>query len=74
MSIGPLEIRVVGNGAFDSLMDFCLSRGSSVNQYKTPRCINSEDAVAVLDAKVVRRFFSQKVPHWEPFRVEEVVV
>jgi auxin responsive GH3 gene family len=68
MSIGPLEIRVVCNGAFDALMDFCLSRGSSVNQYKTPRCINSVDAVAVLDEKVVGKFFSQKVPHWEPLQ------
>ncbi|XP_078158947.1 indole-3-acetic acid-amido synthetase GH3.17-like [Carex rostrata] len=64
-SIGPLEIRVVGNGAFDALMDFCLSRGSSVNQYKTPRCINSGDAVSVLDEKVIGKFFSQKAPHWD---------
>ncbi|KAJ1685603.1 hypothetical protein LUZ63_016993 [Rhynchospora breviuscula] len=73
-SIGPLEVRVVGNGAFDALMDFCVSRGSSVNQYKTPRCINSGDAVAVLEDRVVGRFYSQKTPHWEPFKVEEKVV
>ncbi|KAJ4766085.1 Auxin-responsive GH3 family protein [Rhynchospora pubera] len=73
-SIGPLEVRVVGNGAFDALMDFCVSRGSSVNQYKTPRCINSGDAVAVLEERVVGRFSSQKMPHWEPFGVEEKVV
>ncbi|XP_078169997.1 indole-3-acetic acid-amido synthetase GH3.17-like isoform X2 [Carex rostrata] len=68
--IGPLEIRVVGNGAFDALMDLCLSRGSSVNQYKTPRCIKSTDAIAVLDEKVVGRYFSQKVPHcnWELYK------
>ncbi|KAJ3671799.1 hypothetical protein LUZ60_007878 [Juncus effusus] len=73
-SIGPLEIRVVGDGAFDALMDFCVSRGSSVNQYKTPRCILPGDAVAVLDEKVVGRFFTKKVPHWEPFKVAEKVV
>ncbi|CAA3000051.1 indole-3-acetic acid-amido synthetase GH3.17 [Olea europaea var. sylvestris] len=69
-SIGPLEIRVVKHGTFDALMDFCLSQGSSVNQYKTPRCISSQEAARVLDSRVVARFFSKKVPSWEPFRIE----
>lgn len=68
-SIGPLEIRVVKHGTFDALMDFSVSRGSSVNQYKTPRCIKSEEAINLLDSKVVGRFFSQKVPSWEPFGI-----
>ncbi|CAL4987767.1 unnamed protein product [Urochloa decumbens] len=65
-SVGPLEIRVVGPGAFDALMDLCVSQGSSVNQYKTPRCIKHPDAIAVLEARVLGRFFSDAVPHWEP--------
>ncbi|XP_025828090.1 probable indole-3-acetic acid-amido synthetase GH3.13 [Panicum hallii] len=65
-SVGPLEIRVVNPGAFDALMDLCVSHGSSVNQYKTPRCIKHPDAIAVLEARVVGRFFSDAVPHWEP--------
>ncbi|KAL2547263.1 Indole-3-acetic acid-amido synthetase GH3.17 [Forsythia ovata] len=69
-SIGPLEIRVVKHGTFDALMDFCLSQGSSVNQYKTPRCIKSDEATRVLDSRVVARFFSKNVPSWEPFRIE----
>jgi auxin responsive GH3 gene family len=68
-SVGPLEIRVVSPGAFDELMDLCVSHGSSVNQYKTPRCIKHPDAIAVLEARVVGRFFSDTVPHWEPFNV-----
>jgi auxin responsive GH3 family protein len=68
-SVGPLEIRVVSPGAFDALMDLCVSQGSSVNQYKTPRCIKHPDAIAVLEARVVGRFFSDTVPHWEPFNV-----
>lgn len=68
-SVGPLEIRVVSPGAFDALMDLCVSHGSSVNQYKTPRCIKHPDAIAVLEARVVGRFFSDAVPHWEPFQV-----
>ncbi|KDP23247.1 hypothetical protein JCGZ_23080 [Jatropha curcas] len=69
-SIGPLEIRVVKHGTFDALMDFCLSQGSSVNQYKTPRCIKSEAALKILDSRVVAKFFSNKTPSWEPFRME----
>jgi auxin responsive GH3 family protein len=69
-SVGPLEIRVVCPGAFDALMDLCVSHGSSVNQYKTPRCIKHPDAIAVLEARVVGRFFSDAVPHWEPFHVD----
>ncbi|CAK9324526.1 unnamed protein product [Citrullus colocynthis] len=67
-SIGPLEIRVVQHGAFDALMDFCVSQGSSVNQYKTPRCIKSEEAIRILDSRVVGRYFSTKTPFWEPFK------
>jgi auxin responsive GH3 gene family len=68
-SVGPLEIRVVSPGAFDALMDLCVSHGSSVNQYKTPRCVKHPDAIAVLEAHVVGRFFSDVVPRWEPMKV-----
>ncbi|XP_024031561.1 indole-3-acetic acid-amido synthetase GH3.17 [Morus notabilis] len=65
-SIGPLEIRVVRCGTFDALMDLCVSRGSSLNQYKTPRCIKSDEALHILDSRVVARFFSPTTPSWEP--------
>ncbi|KAF5726615.1 auxin-responsive GH3 family protein [Tripterygium wilfordii] len=68
-SIGALEIRVVKHGTFDALMDFCVSQGSSVNQYKTPRCIKSEQALKILDSRVVGRFFSQNLPFWEPLNM-----
>ncbi|WZY97423.1 hypothetical protein YC2023_069752 [Brassica napus] len=61
-SIGALEIRVVQQGTFDSLMDFFVSRGSSISQYKTPMCINSAEALKVLEDKVLARFFSDKSP------------
>ncbi|KAE8716463.1 Indole-3-acetic acid-amido synthetase GH3.17 [Hibiscus syriacus] len=64
-TIGPLEIRAVRHGTFDALMDFCVSQGSSVNQYKTPRCIKSREAINILDSRVVGRFFSQNAPSWE---------
>ncbi|CAL9215853.1 unnamed protein product [Arabidopsis halleri] len=47
-SIGALEIRVVQKGTFDALMDFFVSRGGSVTQYKTPLCIKSTEALGVL--------------------------
>ncbi|XP_058102829.1 indole-3-acetic acid-amido synthetase GH3.17-like [Magnolia sinica] len=69
-SIGPLEIRVVKHGTFDALMDYCVSQGSSVNQYKTPRCIKSKGALEILEMRVVRRFFSRKAPVWDPYMID----
>ncbi|XP_010540435.1 PREDICTED: indole-3-acetic acid-amido synthetase GH3.17-like isoform X3 [Tarenaya hassleriana] len=69
-SIGPLEIRVVRMGTFDELMDFCVSMGSSLNQYKTPRCVKSQGAIQILDSRVIGRFFSPRAPKWEPLGLD----
>uniref|UniRef100_A0A1J3JBY2 4-substituted benzoates-glutamate ligase GH3.12 n=1 Tax=Noccaea caerulescens TaxID=107243 RepID=A0A1J3JBY2_NOCCA len=61
-SIGALEIRVVEQGTFDSLMENFISIGASATQYKTPLCINSPDVLAILEDKVLARFFSDKSP------------
>ncbi|KAG7656872.1 GH3 family [Arabidopsis suecica] len=61
-SIGALEIKVVQQGTFDSLMEYFISKGGSVAQYKTPMCINSSETLAVLEDKVIARFYSQKSP------------
>ncbi|KAF0907693.1 hypothetical protein E2562_020455 [Oryza meyeriana var. granulata] len=61
-SIGPLEIRLVEVGAFDALMDLLVSHGSSINQYKTPRCIESSLALKLLNSKVIACFFSPRDP------------
>ncbi|VVB13167.1 unnamed protein product [Arabis nemorensis] len=55
-SVGPLEIRVVNDGSFDSLMDLYISKGGAVTQYKTPTCITSEKGLQVLEKNVVARF------------------
>ncbi|KAL0654276.1 hypothetical protein Bca4012_096967 [Brassica carinata] len=60
--IGALEVRIVQKGTFDSLMKFFVSRGASITQYKTPICINSVEALKVLEDKVLARFFSDKSP------------
>ncbi|KAG2300886.1 hypothetical protein Bca52824_037358 [Brassica carinata] len=61
-SIGPLEVRIVQQRTFDSLMEYFVSRGSSITQYKTPICINSTEALKVLEDKVLARYFSDRSP------------
>lgn len=69
-SIGALEIKVVENGTFDKLMDFALSQGASINQYKTPRCVKFAPLVELLNSRVVSSYFSPKCPRWIPGRKE----
>ncbi|XP_058778026.1 indole-3-acetic acid-amido synthetase GH3.3-like [Vicia villosa] len=67
-SIGPLEIRVVKNGTFEELMDYAISRGASINQYKVPRCVSFTPIMELLDSRVVSFHFSPSPPHWAPER------
>ncbi|KAL1544306.1 putative indole-3-acetic acid-amido synthetase GH3.1 [Salvia divinorum] len=67
-SIGPLEIRLVRSGTFEELMDYALSKGASINQYKVPRCVTSSPIVELLDSRVVSTHFSPASPHWNPDR------
>ncbi|KAK6159252.1 hypothetical protein DH2020_006566 [Rehmannia glutinosa] len=67
-SIGPLEIRVVRNGTFEELMDYAISRGASINQYKVPRCVSFTPIMELLDSRVVSAHFSPSLPHWTPER------
>ncbi|GLT76686.1 hypothetical protein SLA2020_483310 [Shorea laevis] len=67
-SIGPLEIRVVKNGTFEELMDYAISRGASINQYKVPRCVNFTPIMELLDSRVISTHFSPALPHWTPAR------
>ncbi|OMO73263.1 GH3 auxin-responsive promoter [Corchorus olitorius] len=60
-AIAALEIRVVKHGTFDALMDYYVSQGTSMNQYKTPSCIKSKEALKILDSRVVGKFFSPKI-------------
>ncbi|XP_042480371.1 indole-3-acetic acid-amido synthetase GH3.6 [Macadamia integrifolia] len=65
-SIGPLEIKIVEAGTFDKLMDYALSMGASINQYKTPRCVKFAPIVELLNSRVLSSFFSPKCPKWIP--------
>ncbi|WVZ66552.1 hypothetical protein U9M48_015755 [Paspalum notatum var. saurae] len=65
-SIGPLEIRVVRPGTFEELMDYAISRGASINQYKVPRCVTFPPIIELLDSRVVSSHLSPALPHWAP--------
>ncbi|CAK9187086.1 unnamed protein product [Ilex paraguariensis] len=67
-SIGPLEIRVVKSGTFEELMDYAISRGASINQYKVPRCVSFSPIMELLDSRAVSTHFSPCLPHWTPER------
>ncbi|OAY71134.1 putative indole-3-acetic acid-amido synthetase GH3.8 [Ananas comosus] len=67
-SIGPLEIRVVRPGTFEELMDYCIARGASINQYKVPRCVTFPPIVELLDSRAVSAHFSPVPPKWSPHR------
>ncbi|XP_042447598.1 indole-3-acetic acid-amido synthetase GH3.8-like [Zingiber officinale] len=67
-SIGPLEIRVVRGGTFDDLMDYAISRGASINQYKVPRCVTLPPILELLNSRVVSTHFSPAPPTWSPLR------
>ncbi|XP_059662570.1 indole-3-acetic acid-amido synthetase GH3.6 [Cornus florida] len=65
-SIGALEIKVVEAGTFDKLMDYAISLGASINQYKTPRCVKFAPIIELLNSRVVSNYFSPKCPKWVP--------
>ncbi|KAL8172389.1 hypothetical protein V2J09_024193 [Rumex salicifolius] len=65
-SIGPLEIKLVEPGTFDKLMDYAISLGASINQYKTPRCVKFAPIVELLNSRVTACYLSPKCPKWAP--------
>ncbi|XP_075482408.1 putative indole-3-acetic acid-amido synthetase GH3.1 [Primulina tabacum] len=67
-SVGPLEIRIVKKGTFEELMDYAISRGASINQYKAPRCVSFTPIVELLNARVLSKHFSPSAPKWTPER------
>ncbi|PPS04705.1 hypothetical protein GOBAR_AA15953 [Gossypium barbadense] len=59
-AISGLELRVVKRGSFDELMDFYISKGASISQYKPPCCLKSEEAIKILNSGMVGKFFGPK--------------
>ncbi|KZV14756.1 hypothetical protein F511_40091 [Dorcoceras hygrometricum] len=65
-AISPLELRIVEAGTFDRLMDYVISLGGSISQYKTPRCVKSAAILEVLNSRILSSYFSPKCPQWTP--------
>ncbi|KAL8110040.1 indole-3-acetic acid-amido synthetase GH3.6-like isoform X2 [Apium graveolens] len=65
-SIGPLEIKIVEKGSFNEVMDYAISLGASLSQYKTPRSLKLGPIVDLLNSKVVSNYYSPKCPAWDP--------
>ncbi|KAL6845203.1 hypothetical protein ACP4OV_024698 [Aristida adscensionis] len=67
-AIGPLEIRVVRGGTFEEVMDYAISRGASINQYKAPRCVSFGPIIELLNSRVLSKHFSPACPRYSPHK------
>uniref|UniRef100_A0A0E0FTK9 Uncharacterized protein n=1 Tax=Oryza nivara TaxID=4536 RepID=A0A0E0FTK9_ORYNI len=67
-AIGPLEIRVVRAGTFEEVMDYAISRGASINQYKAPRCVSFGPIIELLNSRVISKHFSPACPKYSPHK------
>ncbi|CAM6130022.1 unnamed protein product [Calypogeia fissa] len=67
-SIGPLELRLVQAGTFDLLVNHALSCGTTLAQYKTPRCIGPQmpKPLEILNSRVVHKAFCKDKPPFTP--------
>ncbi|KAI3855561.1 hypothetical protein MKX03_006599 [Papaver bracteatum] len=59
---GPLEIKIVDTGTFGKVMDHAINHGSSVAQYKTPRCMKPGSMFELLNSMVLSSSFSPRCP------------
>jgi jasmonic acid-amino synthetase len=58
-TIGPLELRIVERGTFRKIIDYYTSHGGAVNQFKTPRCISTNQALLdILNKNTIQTCFS----------------
>lgn len=58
-TIGPLEIRIAEKGTFRKILDHRLNLGTAASQFKTPRCLNSHQALLdILNNCVIQTHFS----------------
>ncbi|CAL5195982.1 unnamed protein product [Lathyrus oleraceus] len=58
--IGALELRVVGKGTFEKILESQVARGVPVSQFKTPRCVGPTNTtmLQILFENVVKSYVS----------------
>ncbi|MED6160714.1 Jasmonoyl--L-amino acid synthetase jar6 [Stylosanthes scabra] len=58
--IGALELRVVRRGTFQKILEHYIGLGSAVSQFKTPRCVGSNNTkvLQILNENVVNKCIS----------------
>ncbi|KAL7593342.1 hypothetical protein Lser_V15G31518 [Lactuca serriola] len=59
-AIGPLELRVLKRGTFQKILDHYVGLGSTLNQFKTPRCVGPTNQIVlqILVNNVVESYVS----------------
>ncbi|KAJ9539226.1 hypothetical protein OSB04_031959 [Centaurea solstitialis] len=59
-AIGPLELRILKRGTFQKILDHYVGMGSTLNQFKTPRCVGPVNHIVlqILCNNVVKSYFS----------------
>ncbi|KAK9076381.1 hypothetical protein SSX86_004715 [Deinandra increscens subsp. villosa] len=59
-AIGPLELKILKRGTFQKILDHYVGLGSTLNQFKTPRCVGPVNHVVlqILCDNVVKSYIS----------------
>lgn len=59
-AIGPLELRILERGTFQKILDHYVGLGSTLNQFKTPRCVGptNQTVLQILCNNVVKSYIS----------------
>lgn len=59
-AIGPLELKVLKRGTFQKILDHYVGLGSTLNQFKTPRCVGpvNQTVLQILCNNVVKSYIS----------------
>ncbi|KAL4354615.1 hypothetical protein GQ457_06G031550 [Hibiscus cannabinus] len=59
-TIGPLELRILGKGTFQKILEHYLGIGAALSQFKTPRCIGltNNKVLKILSDNMTKAYFS----------------
>lgn len=57
-SLGPLELCILESETFKKVLDYFVSNGAALGQFKTPRCTNNPVLLNILNACTIKMFRS----------------